>query len=360
MSRFGKIGILHYKRYNAIVMDASAKQYYDRQLKLTGFGEPAQFKLSTAKVLVVGAGGLGCPLLQYLVTAGVGELGIVDGDRIALSNLHRQILYTRADIGQYKSTVAAAKLRQLQPDTVIKAYNYNLKQDNILALFAYYDLIVDGTDNFATRYLVNDACVITNKPFVSGAIHDFTAQVAVFNYQGGPTYRCLYPEAPAEAICTTCAINGVLNVLPGIVALYMANEAIKVITGYGDVLSGKLLLIDIQKNKHQQLQFDLVPQNQQIKRLHQDTVMLRAEEVKYYQQENPETQLIDVREEWEFEENNLGGINIPLNTLLAKKGEIDRHKSIIFICETGKRSRIALQLLKEEVNGEILLAKMNY
>ncbi|GAA4782399.1 molybdopterin-synthase adenylyltransferase MoeB [Olivibacter ginsenosidimutans] len=339
-------------------MEASERQYYDRQLKLTGFGEQAQLKLRAANVLVVGAGGLGCPLLQYLVTAGVGELGIVDGDRIALSNLHRQILYTRADIGQYKSTVAAVKLKQLQPDTVIKAYNYNLNRDNILALFASYDLIVDGTDNFATRYLVNDACVIKNKPFVSGAIHDFTAQIAVFNYQGGPTYRCLYPEAPAEEICTTCAINGVLNVLPGIVALYMANETIKVITGYGDVLSGKLLLIDIRRNIHQQLKFDLVPQNKQIKQLQEDRVMLGVEEVKYYQQEKPGTQLIDVREEWEFEEDNLGGINIPLHALLARKGEIDLYRPIIFICQTGKRSRIALQLLKEEVNGDVLLAKM--
>jgi len=340
-------------------MEASAKQYYDRHLKLTGFGEQAQLKLSAAKVLVVGAGGLGCPLLQYLVTAGVGELGIVDGDIIAISNLHRQILYNREDIGQSKSATAVTKLKQLQPNIAIKAYNYNLNPDNILALFECYDIIVDGTDNFATRYLVNDACIIKNKPFVSGAINDYTAQLSVFNYQDGPTYRCLYPEAPAEEICTTCAINGVLNVLPGIVALYMANEVIKVITGYGDVLSGKLLLIDIRHNIHQQFKFDLVPKNKQIKHLPQDTIMLSVEGVKHYRQKNPETQLIDVREDWEFEEFNIGGINIPLNTLLIRKNQIDVNKPIIFICEMGKRGRIAMQLLKEEINGEVLLAKMN-
>lgn len=143
-------------------------------------------------------------------------------------------------------------------------------------------------------------------------------------------------------------------------ALYMANEVIKVITEYGDVLSGKLLLIDIRQNRHQQLQFDLITKNKKIKQLHRDTMMLDIEQVKYYRQVNPETQLIDVREEWEFEEHNMGGVNIPLNTLLARKGEIDLHKPIIFICETGKRSRISLQLMKDELNDEVLLAKMNY
>lgn len=340
-------------------MDTSEKKYYDRHLKLDGFGTPAQEKLLQAKVLVIGAGGLGCPLLQYLTTAGIGTIGVVDGDTIALSNLHRQILYNPEDVGLSKAETAVKKLKQLQPSIDIKAYCFNLTNKNAAALFAKYDLIIDGTDNFATRYLVNDACVLQHKPLVSGAIQGYMGQVSVFNYLDGPTYRCLYPEVPDEDDCSSCSINGVLNVLPGIVALYMANEAIKVISGYGDVLSGKLLLIDIQKNEHRILHFDAMDANKHITSL--DTVedFLSSAEAIRYQAMDQTTQLIDVREPWEYEEHNIGGINIPLHDLLERRNEIDLHNPIIFICQSGKRSRMARHLLNLSESSMAFSARLD-
>ena len=343
----------------AMNMSVLEKAYYDRHLKLAGFGEQAQRRLQAAKVLVIGAGGLGCPVLQYLVTAGVGEIGIVDGDYIAHSNLHRQLLYNRHDVGQSKAKVAAERLRQLQPNTLIHAYTEHLNSRNALVLLSQYDLIIDGTDNFATRYLVNDACVMANKPLVSGAIHDYQGQVSVFNYKNGPTYRCLYPDALLDDHCGNCSLTGVLNVLPGIVGVYMANEAIKLITEYGDVLSGKLLCIDIQKNTHQLLNFELVPANKQITHLNQHITLLHLNDVHLHQVTNPEIQLVDVREAWEFDEWNIGGINIPVYAIPTRKGEIDRHKPVIFICQTGKKSRLAHQLLQSYLRREVYYAKMD-
>jgi len=339
-------------------MDISEQQYYDRHIKLNGFGAIAQEKLLQAKVLVIGAGGLGCPLLQYLATAGIGTIGVVDGDVVAVSNLHRQILYNIDDVGLSKAETAVKKLKRLQPSIDIKPYAFNLSNQNALALFAEYDLIIDGTDNFATRYLVNDACVAQNKPLVSGAIQDYMGQISVFNYQDGPTYRCLYPDAPADDDCTSCSINGVLNVLPGIVALYMANEVIKVLSGYGDVLSGKLLLIDIQKNEHRLLSFEAIAANKHVKALNPIEHVLSSVEVIRYRDLNQFTQLIDVREPWEFEEHNIGGINIPVHEIIYRKNEIDKNKQVILLCQSGKRSHTAAVLLKKD-NYDILLAKLN-
>lgn len=339
-------------------MDASEKKYYDRHLKLEGFGTLAQEKLLQAKVLVIGAGGLGCPLLQYLATAGIGTIGVVDGDVIAISNLHRQILYTSDDLGLSKAETAVKKLKLLQPSIDIKAYCFNLSSKNASALFAQYDLIIDGTDNFETRYLVNDACVLQQKPFVSGAIQAYMGQISVFNYQAGPTYRCLYPEAPADEDCFSCSVNGVLNVLPGIVALYMANEAIKVISGYGEVLSGKLLLIDIERNEHRLLSFEVNEANKHLTSLNPTESWLSSDEVIRYQATHQTTQLVDVREPWEFEEYNIGGINIPVHEIIYRKNEIDKNKPVILLCQSGKRSRTAAVLLKKD-NYEILLAKLD-
>jgi len=339
-------------------MLATEKVYYDRHLKLSGFGETAQKKLFAAKVLVVGAGGLGCPLLQYLVTAGIGQIGIIDGDVISASNLHRQVLYTPDDLGRPKAETAARKLTALQPLTQIKAYNQALNPQNALEVISEYDLVIDGTDNFESRYLINDACVISKKPFVSGGINDYSGQLSVFNYQGGPTYRCLFPEAPTEEDCFSCAINGVLNVLPGIIALYMANEAIKVVTQYGEVLSGKVMVIDIRYNQFQL--FDLEPQsvNQKITKLPSELTLLSRAAIQEHIEKDPNIQLIDVRETWEFEENNLGGVNIPLHDLPFRKAEIATDAPIIFLCQTGKRSRYAAKIF-EKSNASIYIAKMD-
>lgn len=348
------------------------RQYFDRHIKLKDFGEAAQNKLFNARVLVVGAGGLGCPLLQYLVTAGIKTLGIVDGDNISASNLHRQILYTLQDVGFSKVEIASKKLMSLQPFVHIETHNFYLNSQNILKIFSKYDIIVDGTDNFATRFLINDACVILGKPLVSGAINDYTGQLSVFNYKGGPTYRCLFPEEPLDEDCTSCSVNGVLNVLPGLIALYMANEVIKIVTDYGEVLSGKLLLVDIQSNHHQIIYIDAIPEHQRITKLplakteissegeseETNKILLSLRDVQEYLAKNPKTQLIDVRETWEFDEYNIGGQNIPLFDLVTRKDEIDSVNTIIFLCQTGKRSLYAAHMLKNDVKS-ILAACLN-
>lgn len=352
------------------------RQYFDRHLKLLDFGEAAQEKLLEAKVLVVGVGGLGCPLLQYLVTAGVKQLGIVDGDTISASNLHRQILYNRDDVGFSKTEIASKKIKYLQPQAQIKEYNLYLNDKNILEIFNQYDVVVDGTDNFTTRYLINDACVMAGKPLVSGAVSNYTGQLSVFNYQGGPTYRCLFPEEPADEECSSCFVDGILNILPGLIALYMANEVIKVITGYGDTLSGKLLLLNIKNNHHQIIRIDPIFENQTglnsplinstnvsknnledtlpIKENNGKGLFLNVEAVHNYLDEHPETQLIDVREQWEFDEYNIGGTNIPLFDLSMRKKEIDLANPVIFICQTGKRSLYAAHILKMDIKVPLI------
>lgn len=216
-------------------------QRYNRHLLLPEIGVIGQQKLLAAKVLVIGAGGLGCPLLQYLVAGGVGHIGIVDHDTIEKSNLVRQVLYGTKSIGKHKAQVAKERLYDLNPDVYIEALPFQLTSKNALELFEKFDIIVDGTDNFNTRYLVNDACVLTNKPLVSGSLYKFEGQMSVFNYKNGPTYRCVYPGSPNDHLRLSCSELGVLGVLTGIIGNLMANEAIKIILGIGDVISGKIL-----------------------------------------------------------------------------------------------------------------------
>ncbi|WP_134088933.1 HesA/MoeB/ThiF family protein [Olivibacter sp. XZL3] len=334
------------------------RAYYDRQIKLTGFGEIAQQKLSQAKVLVIGAGGLGCPILQYLATAGIGHIGVIDGDVVALHNLHRQILFSREDIGLPKVAVVVNKIKQLQPAIQLTSYPFSLTAENALDIISSYDLVVDGSDNFSTRYLVNDACVIADKAFVSGAVNDYTGQVSVFNYKEGPTYRCLYPDSPEPEYCHSCSINGILNVLPGIIGLFMANEVIKIITDYGNPLSGKLLTIDIQKNLYQTISFNRDLKNKEITTLNKHQSIMSGREALINQRLNPGTLLVDVREDWEFEEKNIGGINIPLYELPQRMAEIDGGQPIIFLCQTGLKSRQAAALFKNG-NQPVMIAKLD-
>jgi len=232
----------------------SPYERYSRQILLKEFGEPAQYKLSQAKVLVIGAGGLGCPALQYLVAAGVGTIGIVDDDKIALSNLHRQPIYTMSDIGLLKVEVAAQRLQQLNPEIQIQVYNERLTNTNALEIINRYDIIVDGTDNFATRYLVNDACVLLNKSLVYGSVSRFEGQIAVFNVQqpgklSSANYRDIFPEPPRENEVLNCAEAGVLGILPGIIGSMQAGETIKLITGIGKPLINSLLIYNALNNQ---------------------------------------------------------------------------------------------------------------
>ncbi len=217
---------------------------YDRQIILDEIGLLGQQKLAASKVLVVGAGGLGCPVLQYLSAAGVGKIGIADADFVSVSNLHRQVLYTTADVGKPKVECAKKRLNELNPEVEILIFETFINPKNATEILKDFDVVVDGTDQIPARYVLNDACVLLGKPLVYGAIHKFEGQVSVFNFKGGPTYRDLFPTPPAAGSILSCAENGVLGVLPGMVGIAQATEVLKIVVGFGQVLSGKLWLFN--------------------------------------------------------------------------------------------------------------------
>src|SRR5215471_7077476 len=217
---------------------------YSRHLALREIGVAGQEKLKAAKVLVIGAGGLGSPSILYLAAAGVGTIGIVDFDKVDVSNLQRQILFASASVGAPKAEVAKARLLELNPDLKIHAHQVELRAANVLEIFSNYDIVLDGTDRFATRYLTNDACVLQRKPLVSAAIHRFEGQAMTYVPDRGPCYRCLFPEPPTDGLVPNCAEAGVLGVLPGVLGTIQATEAIKLITGIGELLVGRLLTYD--------------------------------------------------------------------------------------------------------------------
>src|SRR5690606_29386865 len=234
---------------------------YIRQTQLKGFGPSGQKRLAEAKVLVVGLGGLGLPALQYLNAMGVGNLGLMDRDTIELHNLQRQVLYGDQDVGRPKLAVAHERLRQQNPTTRFRLHDCFLTAGNALEIIRDYDLVVDATDNFPTRYLIDDACVILRKTFVYGALHGFEGQVSVFGHQGGPTYRCLYPKMPGAAELPDCDTHGVLGIVPGIIGNLQALEVVKIVTGIGEVLSGKLLLFDGLAQTYTKIGFKADPVN---------------------------------------------------------------------------------------------------
>jgi adenylyltransferase/sulfurtransferase len=215
---------------------------------LPEIGEEGQIKLSQSRVLVIGVGGLGTPILQYLSAGGVGHIGIVDHDQVDESNLQRQILFGIKDLGKLKSIIAKDRLSKLNPDVNFEIFNFRMGKKNILKLVNDHDLVFDATDNFSSRYLINDACVAVGKPWIYGAVFRYEGQVSVFNYNDGPTLRCLYPEPPEPGTYIDAEESGLLGVLPGMIGCYQAIEAIKIITGFGDVLSGKLLTFNIKTN----------------------------------------------------------------------------------------------------------------
>lgn len=327
---------------------------YIRQTALNGFGPEAQAKLAAARVLVIGVGGLGIPVLQYLNAMGVGLLGMVDQDIVELSNLQRQPLYYEEDVGKPKLEIALEKLRAQNSKTHFRTHDTFLIKDNALRLIEGYDLIIDASDNFPTRYLVNDACVILKKPFISGALHGFEGQVSVFNYKGGPTYRCLFPEMPGEHEIPDCNSNGVLGIIPGIVGTIQALEAVKVITEIGEPLSGKLLLFNGLDQSFRTIGFKVVPENLKIDTLQhygqlycKDESQLAALIFRDLLAAGKSLQLIDVRTAEEFLAGHLAeSRNIPLTDLAARLAEVDPEIPIYCICQTGKRSEIARKQLK--------------
>ena len=332
-----------------------ATQRYIRHEQLRGFGPEGQAKLSRAKVLVVGLGGLGLPVAQYLNAMGVGTLGLVDQDSVEMHNLQRQVLYDENDVGKSKLEVTLHKLQDQNSETNIKAHDHFLTKDNALEVCEGYDVIVDATDNFPTRYLINDVCVLLKKPFVYGALHGFEGQVSVFNHNGGPTYRCLFPEMPKTEEIPNCDENGVLGVLPGIIGNLQALETVKLLTGVGETLTGKLLVYNGLTQTIQKMSFDTIPKNKKITKLQQSYAFegctnlptISASEF-ISETKGQSVQLIDVRKEHEFTDFHWeGSKNIPLPKLEEQLGTIDFNQPIYLVCQTGKRSEIALKKLLE-------------
>ncbi|WP_324674521.1 HesA/MoeB/ThiF family protein [Hymenobacter sp. GOD-10R] len=325
---------------------------YDRHIRLPEIGLEGQQKLKAARVLVVGCGGLGCPVLQYLTAAGVGTLGLLDFDTVDETNLQRQVLYATADVGRPKAEVAAEKLRAQNPFITAQPHLARLAAANARTLLADYDLVVDCSDNFATRYLLNDACVLLGKPFVFGAIFKFEGQISVFNYQGGPTYRCLFPEPPDDS--PNCSEIGVLGVLPGIVGTFQANEAIKLITGVGEVLSGRLLMLDALTLAFTTFAFEAVAANRIPCELIDNQLIcetdavpeITAADLKQQLKGEKALLLLDVREEQEYATRNIGGRLIPLGQLAAALPTLARDKPIVVHCASGRRSQQAVRLLQ--------------
>jgi sulfur-carrier protein adenylyltransferase/sulfurtransferase len=353
---------------------------YSRHLIMPEVGMDGQLKLKQAKVLCIGTGGLGAPLGLYLAAAGVGRIGLVDFDKVDQTNLQRQILFSTADVGQPKIEAAAARLRGLNPDIQIDQHETRLTSENALDLLREYDIIVDGTDNFPTRYLVNDASILLGKPNVYGSIFRFEGQVSIFGYPGGPCYRCLYPEPPPPGLVPSCAEGGVLGVLPGIVGALQAAEAIKLILGKGEPLVGRLLLFDALAMRFRELKLRKNPEcpvcgaHPTVTKLvdYAEFCGIRGEESPAPQTSVPEITprelktrldrgddlfILDVREPHEYQICNLGGHLIPLGDLPKRVSELDSSREIIAHCRSGKRSAEATQFLQKAGFRKVLNLK---
>lgn len=340
---------------------------YNRQIILPEFGENSQKKLLKSKVLVIGVGGLGCPVLQFLATAGVGHIGIADDDKVDISNLHRQILYNENSIGKIKANEAKEKLHQINSEIEITAYSYKITHNNILPLIEQYDIIVDGTDNFQIRYLLNDACKLLKKPLVHGAIYQYEGQVSVFNIEKNgqiTNYRDLFPVAPKSFEVPNCNQSGVLGTLSGIIGTVQANEVIKLITGIGDLLVHKLYLINVLNYetriiKYNKLEIEMGPKNkEEFLTMNYDTFcnissfskkeIANKEELRsLLAREN--SILIDIRNEGEIPViNKYEYIRIPLTELSHRLEELENYTTIIFVCQSGVRSEQAFKLVQQK------------
>jgi len=342
---------------------------YSRHLIMPEVGMEGQQKLKAARVLCIGAGGLGSPLALYLTAAGVGTLGLVDFDVVDYTNLQRQILHTTNDVGRKKLDSAAEKLKAINPFLNLRTFETRLTSANALDLFREFDIVADGTDNFPTRYLVNDACVLTGKPNVYGSIFRFEGQASVFATEDGPCYRCLYPEPPPPGLVPSCAEGGVLGILPGLVGVIQATETIKLILGQGDSLAGRLLLVDALGMKFRELKLRKNPdcpvcgKNRTITKLidyeefcgirgqeapvEEAVPAISVEDLKKKLDAKADIFVLDVREPHEYQICNLQGYLIPLGDLPKRVHELDSSREIIAHCKMGGRSAKAVQFLRQ-------------
>ena len=361
---------------------------YSRHLIMPEVGMEGQLTLKAARVLCIGAGGLGSPVLLYLAAAGVGTLGLVDFDEVDFSNLHRQIIHGTPDVGRSKLDSARSRLNALNPEVEVVTYEMALSSENALGLFGDYDLVIDGTDNFPTRYLVNDACVIQGKPNIYGSIFRFEGQASVFATKDGPCYRCLYPEPPPPGLVPSCAEGGVLGILPGVIGTLQATEAIKVILGVGEPLIGRFLIFDALKMRFRELKLRKDPDcpvcgdHPTVTQLidyeqfcgitpgataaasssTEDADEATVEELKTRLDRHESFLLLDVREPQEFEICRIpGSVLIPLGDLPSRLSELEGRDDMIVHCKSGVRSGKAVRLLREagyskarNLNGGIL------
>jgi len=342
---------------------------YSRHLIMPEVGMEGQQKLKAAKVLCIGAGGLGSPFALYLAAAGVGTLGMVDFDVVDYTNLQRQIIHSTADVGRKKLDSAAEKLKSINPFLDIRKFETRLSSENALELFLEFDIIADGTDNFPTRYLVNDACVLTGKPNVYGSIFRFEGQASVFATEEGPCYRCLYPEPPPPGLVPSCAEGGVLGILPGLVGVIQATETIKLILGAGDPLIGRLLLVDALGMKFRELKLrknpdcpvcgthptvtKLIDYNEfcgirgEEAPVETGVPEIQVEELKRRLDAGDDIFVLDVREPHEYQICNLNGHLIPLGDLPKRVHELDSSREIVAHCRSGVRSAKAVNFLRQ-------------
>lgn len=338
---------------------------YHRQMILKDFGETGQQNLLQAKVLVIGAGGLGCPALLYLAAAGIGTIGMVDDDVVDLSNLHRQVLYSVNDIGLAKAQIAGEKLRQLNPEITITVYSERLSTQNALSIMNEYDIIIDGTDHFSTRYMINDACVLLNKPLVYGAVSKYEGQVAIFNFkkddlEEGVNYRDLFPHPPKDGEVMNCAEAGVLGILPGIIGTMQANETIKLITGIGKPLINRMLTFNALNNRMYEIELlarpetrSLIPGNEEAFK-ETDYDWLCSAVTQPYEIESSffddllatgNLEIVDVREKDEIPViDEFSCHRIPLHQL-AVNSSLLQSDTVVIICQSGARSLKGAQQL---------------
>jgi len=342
---------------------------YGRHLILPEVGLEGQMKLKSASILLVGAGGLGSPLALYLAAAGIGKIGIVDFDVVDESNLQRQVLHSTPDVGRPKLDSAKDRIHAVNPNVEVELFSTRLTSENALGILGAYDVVADGTDNFPTRYLVNDACVLLRKPNVYGSIFRFEGQVSVFSAPGGPCYRCLYEDPPPPGLVPSCAEGGVLGVLPGIIGTIQAAETVKLILGIGEPLVGRLLLLDALTMKTRELKLRRNPECPVCGEHPAITELIDYEAFCGITPPDAETEageyaisvtdvrekldrgenlfLLDVREPQEYQIANLGGHLIPLNDLPRRVHELDSSRDIVVYCHSGMRSGKAVQFLKQ-------------
>ncbi|WP_293295096.1 HesA/MoeB/ThiF family protein [Allomuricauda sp.] len=315
---------------------------YDRQIKLTEVGLEGQQKLRNAKVLIVGVGGLGCPAAMYLAGAGIVKIGLMDHDKVDMSNLHRQVLFQESDVGKPKALVAKERLEKLNSEVEFEMYEEPLTIENAENIINQYDVVLDGTDNFETKYLINDACILVDKPWVFASIYKNEGQLSVFNYKNGPTYRCLFPKSTRQNI--SCEATGVLGALPGILGTLQAAEVLKIILGKGEVLFGKLKLINMMQASEQTININKRPAEvEKIRKNGIAPVYIDCD------LKNKEQWYLDVREV--FEQPKPKGkkvLNIPLGDLASRHKEIPNNQDVFVFCQSGKRSKNAIEILKNE------------